>query len=60
MEFDSAAIGEFKELYYQEYGIVLTDEEAVEYATRLIQLVRAVYGRGGMMKDKILDYRIKK
>lgn len=39
------AIKEFKELYLREYEIKLTDEQAVEYGTRLVRLVRAVYGK---------------
>lgn len=38
------AIKEFKELYFQEYGVVLTDEQALDYGIRLVRLVKAVYG----------------
>jgi len=39
------AIIEFKELYLQEYGVKLTDEQALDYDTRLVGLVKAVYGK---------------
>lgn len=39
------AIIEFKELYFQEYKVKLTDEQALDYGTRLIGLVKAVYGK---------------
>jgi len=39
------AIVEFKELYFQEYKVKLTDEQALDYGTRLIGLVKAVYGK---------------
>lgn len=44
MQLDKDAIEEFKKLYFQEYGIRLTDNQAVEYGMRLIKLVKAVYG----------------
>lgn len=37
------ALSEFKELYLQEYGIRLTDQQAVEYGTKLIKLIKPVY-----------------
>lgn len=39
------AVEEFQRLYFQEYGIRLTRQQAVEYGTRLVQLVKAVYGK---------------
>lgn len=39
------AITEFKELYLQEYGIKLSDEQALDYGIRLVGLVKAVYGK---------------
>lgn len=42
---DQEAITEFKELYLQEYGVKLSDEQALDYGTRLIGLVKAVYGK---------------
>lgn len=34
----------FKKLYFKEYGIELTNNQAYEYGTRLIGLVKLVYG----------------
>lgn len=45
MERDDVAIEEFQRLYFQAYGIRLTQQEAVEYGTRLVVLVKAVYGK---------------
>lgn len=39
------AIKEFKELYFQEYKVKLSDEQALDYGTRLVGLVKAVYGK---------------
>lgn len=44
MELNKEAITEFKNLYFQEYGIKLTDNQAVEYGMRLIRFIKAVYG----------------
>ena len=44
MQLDNKAIEEFKELYLSEYDIKLTNQEALEYGSRLIRLVKAVYG----------------
>jgi len=44
VELENAAIEEFQRLYFQEYGIQLTKEEAVAYGMRLVLLVKAVYG----------------
>lgn len=44
MQLDKDAIDEFKKLYLQEYGIELTDNQAIGYGMRLVRLVRAVYG----------------
>ena len=38
------ALEEFKKLYEDEYKIQLNDTDALEYATRLIGFVKAVYG----------------
>ncbi len=35
---------EFKRLYAQEYQVELSHEQAEEYGTRLIILMKAVYG----------------
>lgn len=44
MQLDRDAIEEFQRLYQSQFGKWLSDAEAVEYGTRLIRLVRAVYG----------------
>lgn len=44
MQLDKEAIKEFKNLYFQEYGIRLSDIQAAELGTKLIRLVKAVYG----------------
>ncbi len=38
------AVDEFKMLYFKEYGIKLSNEQAYEYGTKLIGLVKLVYG----------------
>lgn len=38
------AIDEFKNLYLKQYGIRLTYEQATELGTKLIRLVKIVYG----------------
>lgn len=48
------AITEFKELYFQEYKVKLTDEQALDYGTRLVGLVKAVYGKN-LPKPKDID-----
>ena len=45
MKIDEEAIKQFKELYLQEYGIELTDQEVIELGIRLIMFVKAVYGK---------------
>jgi len=37
------AVAEFKALYQQRYGIVLTDDEAFEKSIRLLRLYKAVF-----------------
>ena len=37
------AVAEFKTLYQQHYGVVLTDDEAFEKSTRLLCLYKAVF-----------------
>lgn len=44
MQLDQEAIIEFKELYLKEYGIRLSNEEALDYGIRLIKMIKAVYG----------------
>ena len=50
---DQKAIAEFKELYFQEYGIKLTDQEAMERGSRLINMIKAVYGHNLPVPKKI-------
>lgn len=44
MKLDEETIKKFKELYLKEYGRQLTNEQAIDYGTRLIRLVKAVCG----------------
>ncbi|OGG09507.1 hypothetical protein A2154_02315 [Candidatus Gottesmanbacteria bacterium RBG_16_43_7] len=44
MQLDRDAIEEFKQIYQREYGKRLSEAEAVEFGTRLIGLVKVVYG----------------
>lgn len=44
MTLDQEAIDEFKKIYLHEYGIELTDAEAIDYGLRLINLIKVVYG----------------
>ncbi len=39
------ALIEFQQLYLQRYGEKLTDQQGQEYGTRLIGLIKAVYGQ---------------
>ena len=45
MELNQAALDQFKDLYTKEYGVKLTTQQATEYGSRLITLVKAVYGK---------------
>lgn len=47
------AIEEFKKLYFKNYGIELTDEEATYRANNLVALYSAVYGdnSSGLVND---------
>lgn len=40
----SEAVNEFKELYLKKHGVKLTDEQAIDMGTKLIRLIKAVYG----------------
>ncbi len=44
MQLDNSAVDEFKEIFFKEYGVRLTDVQAIESGIRLIRLVKAVYG----------------
>jgi len=41
---NSEAITEFKTLYLKEFGVKLTNEQAVDMGTKLVRLVKVVYG----------------
>ncbi|WKZ25447.1 MAG: hypothetical protein QY322_03620 [bacterium] len=45
MTLQSEALEEFKKLYFKEFGVSLTDEQALGYSSSLIGLVKAVYGQ---------------
>ncbi len=45
MQLSTEALEQFKKMYMDMYKIQLTNQEAVEYGTRLILLVKAVYGK---------------
>ncbi len=45
MQLTKDAIEEFKNLYLQEFKVALSNKEAMDYGTKLIRLVNAVYGR---------------
>jgi len=51
MKLDDDAIQEFQKLYYKEYGIKLSREQAVDCGTRLVGLVKVVYGDRPSMFD---------
>lgn len=44
MAIQPAALEEFKIMYLKEYGIKLSNEQAYDYGTKLIGLVKLVYG----------------
>lgn len=52
MTLDDNAIREFQELYCKEYGIKLSREQAIEYGTKLVDLVSIVSENGAL---KFLD-----
>jgi len=43
MEFTPEDLTEFKEVYHRNFGIKLTDEQALEYATVLVNLMAVIY-----------------
>ena len=60
MGIQKAALEEFKMLYFKEFGTKLTNEQAYEYGTKLIDIVKLVYGSNlpkkwisGVDRDKI-------
>ena len=38
------ALKKFKELYKNEFGVEISEEEALQEASRLLELYKAVYG----------------
>lgn len=43
MKIDDEQLSEFKELYYEQFGVELNDDEARSQARDLLQLMKAVY-----------------
>jgi len=43
MELSKEAIEEFKKIYYQEFGTVISDEKARELAENLLSLFEIIY-----------------
>lgn len=62
MVIGQAALEEFKMLYFKEYGKKLSNEQAYEYGTKFIGLVKLVYGSNVPKKwfYKVGKERIKK
>ncbi len=44
MDLSLNAIEEFKQLYLKQFGIQITNNQAIEYGTNLVDLIRVVYG----------------
>lgn len=44
MMINQAALEEFKTLYLKEYGVSLSNDQAMDLGTKLIRLIKAVYG----------------
>lgn len=44
MQLNADAIKKFQGLYLEEYGVKLTDYQAQEHGSRLVALVKTVYG----------------
>lgn len=59
VQLSETVISEFKKLYKENYGVSLTNQEAIEYGMRLINLVKAVYG-SNLPKLKKLDIGTKR
>jgi len=43
MSLSETAIKGFKEIYYEEFGVMISDEEAEEKGTNLISLFKIIY-----------------
>lgn len=59
MILQSEAIEEFKKLYFEEFGVSLTVEQALGYSSSLIGLIKAVYGQN-LLYSKTIDNNIRK
>lgn len=59
MIIDANAIDEFKNLYNTEYGVTLSNKEATVMFNKLINLVRAVYGKNLPTKKMVQEVSIK-
>ena len=55
MQLSTEALEQFKKMYKERYEIQLSDEEAIEFGSRLIKLVKAVYGNRIPVIDKCKD-----
>jgi len=54
------AVDEFKMLYFKEYGIKLSNEQAYDYGTKLIGLIKIVYGSNLPKNGSLLLTRVRK
>jgi len=54
MQLSEKAINEFQLIYQKEYGVIISREQAIDYGTKLIDLVKFVYGN---RVPKLLDRR---
>ena len=43
MKLTSKHIADFQQLYFEEYGITLSEDEALERSTKLIELIRIIH-----------------
>lgn len=43
MKVSKKALKEFKQIYFQEYGVKLKNKEALDKAIRLLVIVKAIY-----------------
>lgn len=44
MQLNEQAISEFQHIYHKECGVAISREQAIEYGTRLIDIIKVVYG----------------
>ena len=57
MQLSTEALEQFKKMYMDMYKIQLSNQEAIEYGTGLILLVKTVYGKD---LPKRFDKKVKK